>query len=163
MRLPEGLSSIQGMIVAVAAACLLLLASWWMFARTVPVSQLRPPYQVLIYANGRPVIDRPVAPGSQEERAISGCLQAHPTGWSFSLASYAPWILINGAGFSLNVHTNRCVLNYRASPTDTNFVQVERGRSRETTRSSPSSPGNSEVNTWDRVRRRHRGNVSGEL
>ena len=58
------------------------------FSQTVPVGHLRPPYEVLIYDNGRPVIERPIAPGSQEVRAVITWLQAHPTGWRFDLISY---------------------------------------------------------------------------
>jgi hypothetical protein len=94
---------------------------------TVPVSKLQPPYRVLVHEAGiGNVAERLVAPGSPEERHLTSWLQAHPSGWSLDLKSYAPSLYIRGEGFTLNLTKKNGVLNYRASPKDENFIQVSR-------------------------------------
>ena len=94
--------------------------------KEVPSGQLRPPYQVMVYAKGTPITDRPIVPGSREEQAVTKWLRSHTSGWSRDLNSYAPKIYIRGEGFTLNVSKKICVLNYNATPDAKGFTQVSR-------------------------------------
>lgn len=112
--------------IASVAVAVLSLAGYAAVLRTIPVGQFRPPYQVLTYSKGRRVGDRPLVPGSREEKTVTRWLRAHPTGWRSDWNSYAQGTCIRGAGFKLNLLSGICVLNYRASPQDSTDVQVSR-------------------------------------
>lgn len=84
--------------------------------RAVESSQLRGPYRVEVYQGGQPTIERAVAAGSAEEKAVTDWLTVHRDGWSPSVVSYAPSRVVRGDGFNLNLLPNGlCVLNYDLS------------------------------------------------
>ncbi len=93
--------------------------------RSIEVARLGPANRVEVYEGGRPVLERPIAAGSPEERAIADWLRSHSTGWQPTRVNYAPVRSIRGEHFRLNFVAGRCVLNYRANDRG-DWVQVSR-------------------------------------
>jgi hypothetical protein len=93
--------------------------------RSIDVARLGPANRVEVYEGGRPMVDRTVAAGSPEERAIADWLQSHSSGWQATRVTYAPGRTIRGDHFRLNFVAGRCVLNYRANERG-DWVQVSR-------------------------------------
>lgn len=71
--------------------------------------------QVQVHQSGGPVLERPIAAGSDEEKAIASWLRTHKDGWRLDLATYAPARRVRGEDFTLDFHKDRCILNYRTN------------------------------------------------
>ena len=82
--------------------------------RSVKTPRLRGPYRILVYKGPRPDYEGEIAPGSAEERAISGWLLAHESGWRTDLNTYVPGRQVEGQDFRLDFHPRLAVLNYDA-------------------------------------------------
>lgn len=106
-------------------AFLLIVPGCAITGRSIEVALLDPADRVEVFEGGRPVLDRPIAAGSHEERAIADWLESHSTGWQPARVNYAPVRSIRGENFRLNFVPGRCVLNYRANDRG-HWVQVSR-------------------------------------
>jgi len=116
----------SAVVVAVLLTILLSFPACSVTTRTVDVARLGPAKQVQIYEGGRPVLDRPVAAGSAEERAVASWLRSHADGWRPTLVTYAPGRRVRGENFDLNFGKDQCVLNYRSNDKG-DWLQVARG------------------------------------
>ncbi len=93
--------------------------------QTVEVATLGPATQILVYEEGRPVSERAIAAGSEEDRIVDAWLRSHPDGWRADRDSYAPVRYVKGPHFTLNFQRDRCILNYR-SKDEGRWIQVSR-------------------------------------
>jgi hypothetical protein len=119
------LATMVGVLASWAAFVLIVPGCTLTNHRSIDVDRLGPANRVEVYEGGRPVVERTIAAGSPEERAIADWLQSHSTGWQPSRVNYAPVRSIRGDHFRLNFVAGRCVLNYRANDRG-DWVQVSR-------------------------------------
>ncbi len=110
---------------AVGAVLMSMLAGCSIPRQTVEVAKLGPATEVLVYEDGRPVSDRAIATGSEEDRMIEAWLRSHPDGCATDRNSYAPHRYVKGLHFTLNFQADRCILNYR-SKDEGRWIQVSR-------------------------------------
>jgi hypothetical protein len=92
--------------------------------RTIDAAKLGPTNRIVVYENGKPVIDRVVTAGSPQDRAVTAWLESHASGWRPTLIDYAPVQRVRGESFDLNFQNKQCVLNYRAN--EGSWLQVMR-------------------------------------
>ena len=93
--------------------------------QTIDVTKLGPAREIVVYQGGKPIIERSIAAGSDEELAVTAWLQTHKSGWRWDLNTYAPVCRVSGERFTLNFQMGRCILNYRLKENG-NFSQVSR-------------------------------------
>ena len=86
---------------------------------------LPPPDTIVIYDGGKIASERTIAADSSEAKALTDWVAQHSSGWSSSLATYAPVHVAKGDGFQLNFQHGRCILNY-LDPKDGKWRQIVR-------------------------------------
>jgi hypothetical protein len=118
-------SRLRALAAVVGAVLMSMLVGCSIPGQTVEVAKLGPATQVSIYEDGRPVSERVIAAGSEEDRIIEAWLRSHPDGWRTDRNSYAPHRNVKGHNFTLNFQRDRCILNYRREDGG-RWIQVSR-------------------------------------
>ena len=95
---------------------------------------LNQPLRARVYAAGQVVRERSILPSSKEHQLLGAWLTEHQAGWKKSWVTYAPSILISGTNFTMNIHSNRVIINAGgkqyvrdASASDLKFLTDEPG------------------------------------
>ena len=90
--------------------------------------------QVYSYSPGQPVREWTILPSGREHQLLISWMTGHQTGWKDSWVTYAPSNLISGTNFSMNVHSNRVIINAggkqcvrETSASDLEFLRHEPG------------------------------------
>jgi len=106
---PPGLAVVAPLVV------LPWLAGCSFSPHNVEVAKLGPANKIEVYKGGQPVIERGVAEGSDEEKAVTSWLRSHSDGWRADFNTYAPFRRVISADFTLDFWEDRCILNYRTN------------------------------------------------
>jgi hypothetical protein len=72
---------------------------------------LNQPLKVSVYTSGIIARERSISPSSKEHELLISWLTNHKEGWCSSWVTYAPSILISGTNFTMNIHSNRVIIN----------------------------------------------------
>jgi len=95
---------------------------------------LNQPLEARVYNLGQPAREWTILPSGNEHRLLVSWVTGHQTGWKGSWVTHAPSILISGTNFTMNVHSNRVIINaggkqcVRAkSASDLEFLRHEPG------------------------------------
>ncbi len=110
---------------AVGAILLSMVVGCSIPRQTVAVAKLGPATHILVYEDGRPVSERAIATGSEEDRILDAWLRSHPDGWRTDHNSYTPHRYVKGPHFTLNFQKDRCILNYQLED-EGGWTQVSR-------------------------------------
>ena len=94
------------------------------FSQTVDITKVRPPYRVVVYDQGGPVLRKEITRESEDEATITRWLESNKSGWRATPVTYAPKRLIDGDGFSINFLDGGCVINYSTAGIGNGGVQL---------------------------------------
>jgi hypothetical protein len=118
--------SLTVVLVALGLAASLVLAVGCASAgRPIDISKLGSANQIMVYKDGRPILDKSIATDSDEDKAVGAWLRSHADGWRTDFATYAPARRVRGENFTLDFHKDRCILNYRINEKG-DWAQVSR-------------------------------------
>jgi hypothetical protein len=81
--------------------------------RAVEVGKLDSANQIVVYENGRPIVERSIVDGSNQQRSVASWLRSHEGGWRADFANYVPIRMIRGTRFNLIFQPTLCILNYQ--------------------------------------------------
>jgi hypothetical protein len=85
---------------------------------TISVGNLGPPNKLLVYDGGHLKSERAIDPNSPEAKEFAEWLRGHKSGWTSTIATYAPTRLVEGDKFTFDFKGDWCVIGYRSGPFD---------------------------------------------